>query len=78
MQDIDDQKFSPPLEEMLRTPKATPAPVPVLKTAPVVAVAQVEVSDEVDSDDYDEMEGEFGELSMVEPTPLDDNDFGLM
>jgi hypothetical protein len=78
MQDIDDQKFSKPLEEMLRTPKATPAPVPVLKSAPVVAVAHVEVDDDVDSDDYDEMEGEFGELSMVEPTPLEDNDFGLM
>jgi hypothetical protein len=78
MRDIDDQKFSPPLEEMLRTPKAIAAPVPVLKTAPVVAVAHVETDDDVDSDDYDEMDGEFGELSMVEPTPLDDNDFGLM
>jgi hypothetical protein len=74
MKDVDDQKRSAPLKETPRTPQSTSA----LKTTPVVTMVSVEVDDDVDSDDYDEMEGEFGELSMVEPTPLDDNDFGLM
>jgi hypothetical protein len=74
MKDIDDQKRSAPLKETPRTTQSTSA----LKTTPVVTMVSVEVDDDVDSDDYDEIEGEFGELSMVEPTPLDDNDFGLM
>ena len=81
MKDIDEQKFSPPLEEMLRTPKPTPPPESTAisqppKQAPAVAVVPVET--DADSDEYEEMDGEFGELSMVEPLPLDDNDFGLM
>jgi hypothetical protein len=87
MRDLDTQKVSPPLEEMLRFPKDTP-PTPVTaeparsaplftnapKKTPVVAVA------EVDEGEYseDEVASEFGELSMVEPEPLDDNDYGLM
>lgn len=117
MQDLDldaSQKFSPPLEEILRHPKdvvappqphprsgddevatapsvtSAPVPVPVAaapgvapvrtletgKKTPVVAVAEVGGEDEDDSED--ETGSEYGELSMVEPEPLDDNDYGLM
>ncbi|KAJ4348556.1 uncharacterized protein N0V89_009933 [Didymosphaeria variabile] len=85
MHDLDTQKFSPPLEELLKYPKDTP-PTPITVEAPrklftetpkkmsVVAVA------EVDEEEYscDEVSSESGELSMVEPEPLDDNDYGLM
>jgi pimeloyl-ACP methyl ester carboxylesterase len=39
-----------------------------------------EHQDEFDDYDYDaeEVSSEFGELSMVEPLPMDDNDYGLM
>ncbi|KAF2007968.1 DUF726-domain-containing protein [Amniculicola lignicola CBS 123094] len=78
LQDRESQKFSPPLMEMLSTGPPTPKPMPVSqmrpKPAPTVAVAAVEV--EEDSDE--EMGSEFGELSMVEPLPLDDGDLGLM
>lgn len=99
MQDFDidsSQKFSPPLEEMLRHPKDVPQadndiadtppvpavtsvpvapvrPIETIKKAPMVAVAEIEE----DESDY-ESGSEFGELNMVEPEPLDDNDFGLM
>ncbi|PSN62714.1 DUF726-domain-containing protein [Corynespora cassiicola Philippines] len=79
MRDIDDQKFSPPLEEMLRTPKPAPpavAPVDTVKTTPAVDVVAIEPDEDSESDD--EISSEFGELSMVEPVPLDDNDHGLM
>ena len=100
MRDLDldaSQKFSPPLEAMLKHPrdeapgheeivtppvepvKAVPAtavsPTLVGKKTPVVAVA--EVDSEEDASDL-ESGSEFGELSMVEPEPLDDNDYGLM
>lgn len=71
MIDIDSQKFSPPLEEMLRTPKPAAAPKPV----PTVSVAAAEP--DVDSEN-DDVNSEFGELSMVDPEPLADGDFGLM
>jgi hypothetical protein len=39
-----------------------------------------EHQDDFDDYDYDaeEVSSEFGELSMVEPLPMDDNDYGLM
>jgi hypothetical protein len=77
--DIDSQKFSPPLEEMLRS-STSPAPVistPVIKTAPAVQVHEVEVPAH-DDNESDDGASEFGELSMVEPVPLDDGDLGLM
>ncbi|KAF1977216.1 DUF726-domain-containing protein [Bimuria novae-zelandiae CBS 107.79] len=98
MRDLDHdagQKFSPPLEEMLRHPKnldsyevardvpdAAEAPrrAPVIamdtetpKKTPVVAVAEVN-----DEESEYESGSDFGELSMVEPEPLDFNDYGLM
>ncbi|KAF2444485.1 DUF726-domain-containing protein [Karstenula rhodostoma CBS 690.94] len=87
MRDFDTQKVSPPLEEVLKFPKDVPPPPATVETTrsaplftnaakktPVVAVA------EVDEEEYseDEVASEFGELSMVEPEPLDDNDHGLM
>lgn len=91
------QKFSPPLEEMLKHPKdmtseienvtsspvapVTEVPVPsvtstaIKKKAPIVAVAEVDVDE--DESEF-ESGSEFGELSMVEPEPLDENDYGLM
>ncbi|PVH96597.1 DUF726-domain-containing protein [Periconia macrospinosa] len=74
MRDIDSQKFSPPLEEMLKKPKDMPTSVNAVglpKTAPAVAVTEVESEAEGDTDD-DEVGSEFGELSMVEPVPLED------
>ncbi|KAF2018355.1 DUF726-domain-containing protein [Aaosphaeria arxii CBS 175.79] len=71
MIDIDSQKFSPPLEEMLRTPKPSDAP----KTTPIVSVNHAESEDESEEED---VSSEFGELSMVDPEPLADGDFGLM
>ncbi|KAL1602628.1 hypothetical protein SLS60_006045 [Paraconiothyrium brasiliense] len=84
LHDLDTQKFSPPLEEMLKYPMDT-SPAPVTTEAPrklfaetpkatLVAVA------ELDEEEYseDEISSEFGELSAVEPEPLDDNDYGLM
>jgi hypothetical protein len=56
------------------------------KPAATVAVTEVHTTREVDTeseidfceDDLDEVGSEFGELSMVEPVPLDDFDYGLM
>jgi hypothetical protein len=56
------------------------------KLAATVAVPEVHVVREVDTeseidfceDDLEEVGSEFGELSMVEPVPLDDFDYGLM
>lgn len=72
MRDMDTQK-SPPLEEMLRSSSTTPRPIPVKTTenskAPsTVAVTAVELDESTD----DEVSSEFGELSMVDPVPLDD------
>jgi hypothetical protein len=69
MRDIDSQKFSPPLEEMLRIP---PSGMSTPKSAAAtVDVRPVDAHDESD----DEVSSEFGELSMVEPVPLDDVNF---
>lgn len=131
MRDIDSQKFSPPLEEMLNFPAPAPtssssstliqdpslprlvtadtnptlvaspvtmtparSTVPESATVPVrepasskhaatVSVTSVDVDVDVDGRGYseseeDEVSSEFGELSMVEPTPLEEGDFGLM
>lgn len=56
------------------------------KTAAAVTVTGVHVARELDAeseidfceDDTDEISSEFGELSMVEPLPMDDFDYGLM
>ncbi|KAF2704144.1 DUF726-domain-containing protein [Pleomassaria siparia CBS 279.74] len=81
MVEIDDQKFSPPLEEMLRSPKSTPGPArgpePINTNIDVVATT-VDIAKDVDSGDYEDMDREFDELSMIDPVPLDDDDFGLM
>ncbi|KAH7138062.1 hypothetical protein B0J11DRAFT_3564 [Dendryphion nanum] len=78
MRDFDSQKFSPPLDEMLRIPKSGTSPsVPTqaIKTSPTVAISTVgEDTDSDGADDTDdELGSEFGELSMVDPVPLDDN-----
>ncbi|KAF1949773.1 DUF726-domain-containing protein [Byssothecium circinans] len=82
MRDLDSQKFSPPLEEMLKKPKsATPPPATAgVKTAPAVEIAEVAGGEGTDGEEEsdDEVGSEFGELSMVEPVPMDDNDYGLM
>lgn len=124
MRDIDSQKFSPPLEEMLNFPapasstvsepaedaalprlitahtnpvivdspaSMTPAPGTLASEAQVsdppqagskhtttVSVTSVETDVHGYSEDEDEFSSEFGELSMVEPTPLEEGDFGLM
>ncbi|CAI6339054.1 unnamed protein product [Periconia digitata] len=80
MRDLDSQKFSPPLEEMLKKPKdvrPSLGPSELPKTVPAVAVTEIEDEAEDTSDD-EEVNSQFGELSMVEPVPMDDNDFGLM
>ncbi|KAL5376992.1 hypothetical protein DPSP01_010100 [Paraphaeosphaeria sporulosa] len=87
MRDLETQKVSPSLEGMLKFPKdAPPSPVAVetsrsaplftsaAKKTPVVAIAEVDESEYSD----DDVASEFGELNMVEPEPLDDNDYGLM
>lgn len=87
MRDLDTQKVSPPLEEMLKFPKDAPPPLvgaettrsaplfkKTAKKAPVVAVAEVDEEEHSDN----EVASESGELSMVEPEPLDDYDYGLM
>ncbi|KAJ4290833.1 hypothetical protein N0V90_010028 [Kalmusia sp. IMI 367209] len=68
-----------PLEEMLKHPKGVAPSITTetAKTAPAVAVAEV-TTDEDDDSSENEVSSEFGELSMVDPEPLDDNDFGLM
>lgn len=78
--DIDSQKSSPPLEEMLRSPpSSTPVKdTPVTKAVPTVHVHEVEVAEQEDDESDSEGASEFGELSMVEPLPLDDGDLGLM
>lgn len=80
MRDLDAQKFSPPLEEMLKHPRTTTpavsAPDEAGKRVPTVAVSEVSADEHGESDD--EISSEFGELSMVDPVPLDDNDYGLM
>ncbi|KAL5439203.1 hypothetical protein PMIN07_007245 [Paraphaeosphaeria minitans] len=87
MRDLDTQKVSPPLEEMLKFPKGEePSPVADQTTRSAPLSTNVEKKThavaiaEVDEDEYsdDEVASEFGELSMVEPEPLDDNDYGLM
>ena len=89
MRDIDSQKFSPPLEEMLRSsPGLAPKPMVIRQneqgmgrsvppaTGAVAAVAAVDEAGGEESED--EVSSEFGELSMVEPTPLEEGDFGLV
>ncbi|KAF2679135.1 DUF726-domain-containing protein [Lentithecium fluviatile CBS 122367] len=71
MRDHETQKVSPPLEEMLKSSSDAPKPVPAISVTEAA-------SSEHESSDDDEVSSEFGELSMVEPLPLDDNDFGLM
>jgi hypothetical protein len=122
MRDIDSQKFSPPLEEMLNFPvpvsstSSTPAEdaslprLVTVATNPIIVASPVTMtpardaipdstlvevreqsgskhtptvsvtSVDMDGNDYseDEVSSEFGELSMVEPTPLEEGDFGLM
>lgn len=86
MRDLDLQKVSPPLEGMLQFPKddtpmspEAPSQSPLVanfpKKTPVVAVSEVSKGEE---ESEDEASSEFGELSVVEPEPLDDNDYGLM
>jgi hypothetical protein len=78
--DIDAQKFSPPLEEMLRSSTSS---TPIIQTAatkavPAVQVHEVEIATHGDDESADDGASEFGELSMVEPVPLDEGDLGLM
>lgn len=77
--DIDSQKFSPPLEEMLRSSTSSTPVVntPAIKTAPTVQVHEVEAPAHGDNES-DDGASEFGELSIVEPLPLDEGDLGLM
>lgn len=108
MQDFDfdaSQKFSPPLEDMVKHPKAdAPPAAPVTagpitaspvaansmiveapkssvveagKKEPVVAIAEIPIKDN-ESEYESDSNSEFGELNVVEPEPLDDNDYGLM
>lgn len=62
-----------------------------IKTAPIVAVTEVPIASSDGRKEDDESDGEyctfdnasdvnsdFGELSMVEPVAMDDNDYGLM
>ncbi|ORX97906.1 hypothetical protein BCR34DRAFT_607106 [Clohesyomyces aquaticus] len=74
MRDLDDQKFSPPLEEMMRMPREPGPSASKAKAGPTVAVTAVGRDD----DSEDEIGSEFGELSMVEPLPLDDGDLELV
>jgi hypothetical protein len=81
MRDLDSQKVSPPLEEMLKSPLGVPPPTHTSgtpKQVPAVVVTEVTAPEGESSDEDDEVGSEFGELSMVEPLPLDDNDYGLM
>ncbi|KAF2258550.1 DUF726-domain-containing protein [Lojkania enalia] len=90
MRDFDTQKYSPPMEQRLRTSPPTPAPASAptsiksndaAKMGEAVAVTTVAVMavgvEDVEASD-DEVSSEFGELSMVEPVPLADGDFGSM
>jgi ribosomal protein S15P/S13E len=94
MKDIDSQKFSPPLEGMLRfSPATIPRPVLDSTTAPAWPNTQSQAvamtpADSVNRDVHDgenssvyesgnetdehELNSEFGDLSMVDPVPLDD------
>lgn len=80
MRDLESQKVSPPLEGMLKNPLGLPPSLDTTvtpKSVPAVVVTEVAGHDD-DSSDDEEVSSEFGELSMVEPLPMDDNDFGLM
>ncbi|KAF2122090.1 hypothetical protein BDV96DRAFT_137068 [Lophiotrema nucula] len=72
MQDLDDHKSSPPQEQVGRS-HSLPSAAPQKKAASV-SIAAVEVEDE----DDDEVSSQFGELSMVEPMPLEEGDLGLV
>jgi hypothetical protein len=55
--------------------------ISILKVGPDVAVKSgqtVDSDDENYDDDAEEVGSEFGELSMVDPVPMDDFDYGLM
>ena len=82
MRDLETQKVSPPLEEMLKNPLGVPPPssdtAVAPKGVPAVVVTEIDGREDESSDDDDEVSSEFGELSMVEPVPMDDNDFGLV
>lgn len=56
----------------------TVAEVPAVKASVQPTEKDVETDDETYDDLTDEISSEFGELSMVEPLPLDDFDYGLM
>jgi len=82
MRDLETQKFSPPLDAMLKQPRGVPPRTIATaagnkedkKAVPAVAVAEVSMNDEDSSED----ECADLELSVVEPVPLPDNDLGLM
>lgn len=77
IRDVDTQKFSPPLEEMLKQTNDVPStPMTEPKLVSTVAVNEVPPGEEESSED--ETSSEFGELSAVEPVPLDDSDYGLI
>lgn len=86
MCDLDLQKVSPPLEEMLKFPKEEPPASTTVETtrhaplftnvAKTPSVAVAEMDEEEHSDDV--VASDFGELSIVEPEAMDDNDYGLM
>ncbi|KAF2869096.1 hypothetical protein BDV95DRAFT_670028 [Massariosphaeria phaeospora] len=90
MQDIDNQKYAPSLGAMLRSTSQSAASASEPSTTVSAENASVAAADsdlhsdsddveaETEDEDEDETSSEFGELSSVEPTPLDDNDFGLM
>ena len=80
MRDFDSQKFSPPLEQMLRMPRPPSGPPETTglpKATPTVAVSMVDIeeddNDNEEDDTDDKIGSEFGELSMVDPVALDDN-----
>jgi hypothetical protein len=79
--DIDSQKFSPSLEEMLRSSPSSGPHIQADETkAAGVHVHTVELAvDENDHEDSDdEVSSEFGDLNMVEPLPLDEENLALM
>jgi hypothetical protein len=78
MRDLESQKVSPPLEEMLKNPLGVPPALDTRVEAKSAAAVVAEVAAHKGGESDDEVSSELGELIMVEPTPMDDNDYGLM
>ncbi|KAH7396368.1 hypothetical protein BKA66DRAFT_438310 [Pyrenochaeta sp. MPI-SDFR-AT-0127] len=86
--DSDEREYKITMKDSASSPpRATKAPVGgAIKAVPAVTVTEIAPSEReghaveanVDSSDDDEDNSDFGELSMVEPVPMDDFDYGLM